>query len=77
MPVRCYLQTNKTELLDDPETVKGLLQQVYDFTRLYWRSVSQPSIPVTIDYPRLLASQTAWFDDSALPGGLEERLWFL
>jgi len=77
MPVRCYLQANRPELLKDQETVRGLLQQVYDFTRLYWRSVRQPSVPVTIDYPRMLVSQTAWFKDSALPGGLEERPWFL
>ncbi|MDY0077672.1 MAG: Piwi domain-containing protein [Bacteroidales bacterium] len=77
MPVRCYLQANKAALLHDEQTVKALLQQVYDFTRLYWRSVRQPSVPVTIDYPRMLVSQTAWFKDSALPGGLEERPWFL
>ncbi|MCK9451405.1 MAG: hypothetical protein M0Q90_06920 [Bacteroidales bacterium] len=77
MPVRCYLQANKPKLLDDQETVMELLQQVYDFTRLYWRSVKQASVPVTIGYPRLLVSQTAWFEGTSLPGGLEERPWFL
>ncbi len=77
MPVRCLLQSSEPELLLDEEIVKGLLQQVYDFSRLYWRSVKQPAMPVTIDYPRLLAAQTAWFDGSSIPGGLDGLPWFL
>lgn len=77
MPVRCYLQASDPALLEDEQTVKELLQQVYDFSRLYWRSVNQPAIPVTVEYPRLLAAQTAWFDGKSVPGGLSELPWFL
>ncbi|MDA3942625.1 MAG: Piwi domain-containing protein [Bacteroidetes bacterium] len=77
MPVRCLLQASDQALLADEQTVKGLLQQVYDFSRLYWRSVNQPAMPVTVEYPRLLVEQTAWFDGSSIPGGLSELPWFL
>jgi len=77
MPVRCYLQASDPALLEDETIVKELLQQVYDFSRLYWRSVNQPAVPVTVEYPRLLAAQTAWFDGSSVSGGLSELPWFL
>lgn len=77
MPVRCYLQSNKAEHLEDEATVQLLLQQVYDFSRLYWRSVVQPPMPVTVEYPRLLAMQAAGFDGNSLSGSLRDLPWFL
>jgi hypothetical protein len=77
MPVRCYLTASDNNLLNDEEQVQGLLQQLYDFSHLHWRSLRQPSIPVTVMYPTLLASHIPWFAGAGMTDAANKRIWFL
>lgn len=77
LPVRLTLKSNDAEVLADDALVRELMQQVYEFSHMYWRSVTQPPLPVTVAYPELLARIFPWFEkQSLLPFG-REALWFL
>lgn len=69
-------QTNEEET-DQKATIPELLKQVILFSRLYWKSVSKQTIPVTIKYPELLAEMAPYFDYPELPKTGKETLWFL
>ncbi len=60
----------------DTATVEMLIGQVYQFSRIYWRSVRQQGLPVTIKYPEMIAEIMPHFDSpTAYPG--KNGLWFL
>lgn len=60
----------------DTATVEMLIGQVYQFSRIYWRSVRQQGLPVTIKYPEMIAEIMPHFDSpTAYPGN--NGLWFL
>jgi hypothetical protein len=77
MPVQLSLKSSDPDLLEDPNYVKGLMEQVYAFSNLYWRGIVQPPIPVTVNYPRMLAEDAVWFQRQTLPGGALKVPWFL
>ena len=77
LPVQLSLKSSDPDLLKDPDYVKGLMEQVYAFSNLYWRSVVQPPLPVTVYYPRMLAEDAVWFKRQTLPGGVMGIPWFL
>ena len=60
----------------DTPTVELLIGQVYQFSRIYWRSVRQQGLPVTIKYPEMIAEIMPHFDS---PTVYPEKgcLWFL
>lgn len=60
----------------DTPTVELLIGQVYQFSRIYWRSVRQQGLPVTIKYPEMIAEIMPHFDT---PTVYPEKncLWFL
>jgi argonaute-like protein implicated in RNA metabolism and viral defense len=76
-PLKVSLQSNRAGLFEDDELVKKLMQQLYDFSFLHWRSISQPRVPVTIAYPEYLARIFPHFDAETLQGIGRTRLWFL
>jgi hypothetical protein len=43
--------------------VKELIDQVYQFSRIYWKSVKQQGLPVTIKYPEMIAEIIPHFND--------------
>jgi hypothetical protein len=60
----------------DTATVEMLIGQVYQFSRIYWRSVRQQGLPVTIKYPEMIAEIMPHFESpTAYPG--KKGLWFL
>lgn len=77
MPMHCQLKASDNALLDDPVLVMELLGQVYQFSKLHWRSIKQSPLAVTVDYPRLLVSHTTWFDGYSLPEKVKGMPWFL
>ncbi|MBE0650615.1 MAG: hypothetical protein IH595_07215 [Bacteroidales bacterium] len=77
MPVQLGFKSNNPELLNDGDYVKSLMKQVYLFSKLYWRSLRQPAIPVTVSYPRMLAGNAVWFERQTLPDGMTGLPWFL
>ena len=57
--------------------VRELLDQVYQFSRMYWKSVSQQNLPITIKYPEMVAEIVPHFSDAELPPFGKSNLWFL
>jgi len=77
LPIKISLAANKEGYLNEPGVVNGLMQQVYDFCFMYWRSVRHSSLPVTVVYPEMLARIFPWFRDGVLPEIGERRLFML
>ena len=59
--------------------IKSLIDQVYQFSRMYWRSVKQKEKPVTILYSEQIAKMSSAFDIGQLPCSdtAKKTVWFL
>jgi len=68
--------TDKKQLLDI-KVIRELIDQVYQFSRMYWKSVSQQNLPVTIKYPEMVAQIAPHFDGADIPDFGKDNLWFL
>ena len=44
---------------------------------MYWKSISQQNLPVTIKYPEMEAEKLPYFTHDKLPDHGKESLWFL
>lgn len=56
--------------------VHELIDQVYQFSRIYWKSVKQQGLPVTIKYPEMIAEIMPHFNDPTVY--IDNKcLWFL
>jgi len=64
-------------LLHDIRTVKELIDQVYQFSRIYWKSVKQQNLPVTVKYPEMVAQIAPHFSGKDIPEAGKDTLWFL
>lgn len=76
-PVKIKMTSTRLELLDDPALVDLLIDQVYQFSRMYWKSVAQQNLPVTILYPQMVAEIFPFFKTPILSDSGKETLWFL
>ena len=76
-PIKLRLSCNEPELAGDHKTVRELIDQVYQFSRMYWKSVSQQNLPVTIKYPEIVAEMFPHFEGNEIPDFGKDRLWFL
>ena len=76
-PVKIKMTSTRLELLDDPALVDLLIDQVYQFSRMYWKSVAQQNLPVTILYPQMVAEIFPFFKTPVLSDFGKETLWFL
>lgn len=62
----------------DTNTIKQLIDQVYQFSRIYWKSVKQQNLPVTIKYPEMVAQIAPHFNGGDIPANIgNDNLWFL
>jgi hypothetical protein len=62
----------------DQNTIRQLIDQVYQFSRIYWKSVSQQNLPVTTKYPEMVAEIAPFFTGSHIPESADyHNLWFL
>lgn len=75
-PVKLHISCTKPDKLDETVT-KELVDQIYQFSRMYWKSVKQQHLPVTIRYPEMLAEIFPHFDSYHLPEFGKDKLWFL
>ena len=64
-------------MVDDFKTVRELIDQVYQFSRMYWKSVRQQNLPDTIKYPEMVAEMLPHFDGNEIPEFGKDNLWFL
>jgi len=71
------LRTSQPSLHE--QAVNDLIDQVYQFSRMYWRSVKQRAIPVTILYSEEIAKIAANLPQRAVPQTdiAKQTLWFL
>ncbi len=76
-PVKIKLTSTQLELLEEKELIDLLIDQVYQFSRMYWKSVSQQNLPVTLAYPEMVAEMFPYFKYDKLPEFGKENLWFL
>lgn len=67
---------NNTEYLDK-QIVKDIITQVYQFCRLYWKSIKMQNVPITIAYPELVARYVPHFRCEELPEFGKNNLWML
>ena len=45
--------------------------------QLYWKSVRQQNLPVTIKYPEMVAEMLPYFEGNEIPDYGKDNLWFL
>lgn len=76
-PIKLKIECTQKELVKDMKTVKELIDQVYQFSRMYWKSVRQQNLPVTIKYPEMVAEMLPHFDGNEIPEFGKDNLWFL
>lgn len=76
-PIKLKLKATDETILDDSKTTKAIVDQVYQFSRMYWKSVKQQNIPVTILYPEMVAEIFPHFDIQELKQFGKDNLWFL
>lgn len=73
-PVKIKLTSTHLELLENKNLVDLLIDQVYQFSRMYWKSVSQQNLPVTLAYPEMVAEIFPYFKYDRLPDFGKENL---
>ncbi len=72
LTIACPNNNNEIET----HVIEELISQVYQFSRIYWKSVKQQGLPVTIKYPEMIAEIMPHFSDPTVY--VENRcLWFL
>ena len=78
-PVRIRLSkiSNKVRCEVSASEANELLNQVYQFSRMYWKSVKQQNLPITIKYPEMVAEIVPHFTEAELPPFGKNNLWFL
>lgn len=76
-PVKLRIFSTDYTLVNNSELIKELIDQVYQFSRMYWKSVKQKSLPVTIEYSEIIAEIFSKFESSSLPQFGKKNLWFL
>ncbi|MCB0535990.1 MAG: hypothetical protein KDE33_00540 [Bacteroidetes bacterium] len=76
-PIKLTISCTEKDYFEDPEVVKPLIDQVYQFSRMYWKSTDQQSLPVTIKYPEMVAKIYPYFSQPKLSEFGKETLWFL
>ena len=76
-PIKIHIHCKTPNALTQPVKLE-LLQQVYQFSRIYWKSVAQQNMPVTIMYPKMLAEIMPHFKQQGVTEHIPtNRLWFL
>lgn len=74
-PVKLTITCSKHNEIPAP-VIQELIDQVYQFSRIYWKSVKQQALPVTIKYPEMIAEIMPHFND--LTVYIDKKcLWFL
>jgi Piwi domain. len=77
-PVKLKIEcpTNGSQQIDT-QVISDLIDQVYQFSRIYWKSVKQQNLPVTIKYPEMIAQILPYFSNTDPDNIDTKHLWFL
>lgn len=75
-PVKLSIAHSGTDGDIDETTIHELVEQVHQFSKIYYKSVKQQGMPVTISYPSMIAEIMPHFDNKQLYEKAD-NLWFL
>ena len=78
-PIKVRLDCRNADVLEDEKTVTDLIQQIFQLSRMFWKSVDQQNLPITIKYTSILAEFLPYFRYEEIPNpefGCK-TLWFL
>ncbi|CAM1365436.1 conserved protein of unknown function [Tenacibaculum soleae] len=75
-PIKISISSPDKDAFEDADIVLELLTQVYQFSRLYWKSLRQQNVPITIKYPEMVAQLAPRFHGT-IPEHAKDKLWFL
>jgi len=75
-PIKIKISSPDEDAFEDANVVLELLTQVYQFSRLYWKSLRQQNVPITIKYPEMVAQIAPRFEN-VVPEHAKDKLWFL
>ena len=76
-PIKLSIDCTDKKQLENEQTIYDLIDQVYQFSRMYWKSLAQQSLPVTVSYPEMVAEVAPYFEGGIIPDGGKNNLWFL
>ncbi len=76
-PIKLSIDSTDKSKIDDTNEIKKLIEQVYQFSRMYWKSMKQQNLPVTIKYPEMVAQIAPNFEGNEIPSFGKDNLWFL
>lgn len=76
-PVKISIRCTQEGIIDNPKVLRELIDQVYQFSRMYWKSISQQNLPVTTRYSEMVAEIYPHFENEHLPEFGKKNLWFL
>lgn len=78
-PIKVKLDSRNSVVLKKEEIVKDTITQIYQLSRMYWKSVDQQNIPITVKYPEMIAEIVPFFQSENIPNPQFgcKNLWFL
>jgi len=76
-PIKLHIQSTDKTIFSKSEEIKKLIDQTYQFSRMYWKSTRQQNLPVTIKYPEMVAEIFPHFESETIPPFGQNNLWFL
>ena len=75
-PVKLSIAHSGTDGDIDEMVIQELVEQVHQFSKIYYKSVKQQGVPVTISYPSMIAEIMPHFDNKQLYEKAD-NLWFI
>ena len=78
-PIKVRFDCRNADILDDDAVIEDLMKQIFQLSRMYWKSVDQQNIPITVKYPSLITEFLPYFQYEEIPNpefGCK-TLWFL
>lgn len=76
-PIKLSFRSTQEGIIDNIEAITPLIDQVYQFSRMYWKCTDQQSLPVTVKYPSMVAEIFPHFKIDRPNDYMKENLWFL
>jgi hypothetical protein len=76
-PVKLAIDCTDPKHLEKPGVIKELIDEVYQFSRMYWKSLTQQGLPITVSYPSMVAEVAPYFEGGVIPEEGKDNLWFL
>ena len=59
------------------DEVTDLITQVYQFSRVSWKTIGMQNMPITTLYPELAARIVPFFINNTMPQAGRQTPWFL